>query len=230
METTNPRLPSDRSVIQENLFSLYLRLNGYFVTGFIVHASRGNRTEMDALAVRFPYHREPQREVGPSPALGTSDCLLDFLVCEVKGGTGTINFNPAFREEPEAIAGVLNRFGTFSQEEIANMIPRIQSLLRPDYIQRLRCYPTLEIPSINAQLRFVLVAADQEGKEPKAAPFGDYCFVGPEGTRRAEAPGPRSSEARVGAPSLDEARLATRPARGGSLATHVEPSIFFCRT
>lgn len=48
----------DRSDIQETLVSLYLRLNGYFVSGFIVHAVYGVETELDVLAVRFPRHEE----------------------------------------------------------------------------------------------------------------------------------------------------------------------------
>ena len=152
----------DRSDVQENLFSLYLRLNGYFVTGFIVHADQGNKTEMDALAVRFPYHHEPEREIGHSPVLDTSDSLLDFLVCEVKGGEGNVNFNVSFREDTEAIASVLRRFGAFTNEEISSLVPRIQAVLRPEKILQSREYPTLDIPRNNSRLRFLLVAPDQK--------------------------------------------------------------------
>lgn len=175
----------DRSDIQENLFSLYLRLNGYFVTGFIVHASLGNKTEIDALAVRFPHYREPEREIDVSPALDTSDSLLDFLVCEVKGGTGHFNFNVLFREDPEAIASVLNRFGAFADDEVASLVPRIQDVLRPDKIQKSQRYPTIAIPRINSRIRFALVAPDQKRKAKSNGPyiFGDdmisyiwHCF------------------------------------------------------
>lgn len=44
----------DKSDIQETLVLLYLRLNGYFGTGFIVHAPQRNKTEMDVLAIRLP--------------------------------------------------------------------------------------------------------------------------------------------------------------------------------
>ena len=56
------------SDFQEQLSALYLRLNGFFVSGFIVHAPqnefndkgepRKNRTEVDVLAVRFPHNIE----------------------------------------------------------------------------------------------------------------------------------------------------------------------------
>lgn len=161
----------DRSDIQENLFSLYLRLNGYFVTGFIVHASLGNKTEIDALAVRFPYHREPEREIGVSPILDASDSVLDFLVCEVKGGTGNFNFNASFREDPETIASVLNRFGAFTDEEVTSLVPRIQDVLRPENIQKSQEYPTIGIPRINSRIRFALVAPDQKRSAKSKRPY-----------------------------------------------------------
>src|SRR3989344_887667 len=121
----------NRSDVQENLFSLYLRLNGYFVTGFIVHASNGSKTEIDALAVRFPHHREPEREIGSSRVLDISDSLVDFLVCEVKSGKEDINFNTSFRDDTEAVASVLNRFGAFTDKEISELVPQIRDVLRP---------------------------------------------------------------------------------------------------
>ena len=56
----------DKSDIQDTLVSLYLRLNGYFVSGFIVHASSGVGTEIDVLAVRFPQHEEPSGRFSPA--------------------------------------------------------------------------------------------------------------------------------------------------------------------
>src|ERR1700722_1957421 len=108
----------NKSAIQEMLVSLYLRLNGYFVTGFIVHADRGVRTEIDVLAVRFPRHKEPEREVPPSSYLEIPTANIDFLVGEVKGTSGNANFNIRFRENPHAVRAVLHRFGAFSDAEI----------------------------------------------------------------------------------------------------------------
>jgi len=161
----------NKSDVQENLFSLYLRLNGYFVTGFIVHADRGNKTEMDALAVRFPYHREPEREIGLSPKLDSSDSLVDFLVCEVKGGKKNVNFNVKFRENKEAIASVLRRLGAFTDEEIHSLTPRIQDILHPEKIQKSQEYPTLDIPRINSRLRFLLAAPEQNRSANSQKPY-----------------------------------------------------------
>lgn len=151
----------DRSDIQESLFTLYLRLNGYFVTGFIVHASQGNRSELDDLAVRFPLQQEPDREIKHCPFLKTSDSQLDFLVCEVKGGLKNINFNESFRGNPTTITSVLQRIGAFSNGEISSLVPQIQGLLQPQAIQESQEFPAISIPCINARLRFILVAPDQ---------------------------------------------------------------------
>src|SRR5947208_601368 len=80
-----------RSRLQESLLHLYLRLNGFFVTGFIVHSPvRGNlRTEIDALAIRMGYHAEPERLIVPSSYfLGPAEGKIDLLICEVKGQGG----------------------------------------------------------------------------------------------------------------------------------------------
>ena len=56
---------------QEAFVTLYLRLNGYFTSGFIVHSSvpGRNTTELDVLAVRLPHNAEFAREVGGAPEL-----------------------------------------------------------------------------------------------------------------------------------------------------------------
>lgn len=87
--------------------SLYLRLNGYSVSGFIVHAQKGATTEMDVLAVRFPCHQEPEREVQCCKHLAIPSNQIDFIVGEVKGGQGAVNFNARFRENLGAIKTVL---------------------------------------------------------------------------------------------------------------------------
>jgi hypothetical protein len=54
---------------QEAVVALYLRLNGYFTTGFIVQSSTPGRvtTELDVLAVRLPHNAEPDRMIGCAP-------------------------------------------------------------------------------------------------------------------------------------------------------------------
>src|SRR5215469_582268 len=107
-----------RHDLQEVVSSLYLRLNGYFTSGFIVHAPggdrAGNRTQLDALAVRLPYSSEPEREVLPSEYLQIPANMTDIVLCEVKGGREALQFNEALRHV-DAIRSVLRWIGAFEE-------------------------------------------------------------------------------------------------------------------
>ncbi len=157
----------DRSDIQETLVSLYLRLNGYFVSGFIVHASYGVGTEMDVLAVRFPRHKEPVREVQPCGHLTIPAACVDFIVGEVKGGSNNVNFNVRFRDNPEAIQTVLQRFGAFANAEIDRICAAVPSILEPGRLERSASFPELDVALCEAagmqtgKLRFIPFAAEQ---------------------------------------------------------------------
>ena len=56
---------------QEAVVTLYLRLNSYFTSGFIVHsdAPGHNTAELDVLVVRLPHNAEPQRDIAGAPEL-----------------------------------------------------------------------------------------------------------------------------------------------------------------
>ncbi len=170
----------DRSDVQETLVSLYLRLNGYFVSGFIVHAQQKVRTEMDVLAVRFPSHQEPEREVQYCEHLAVPSNQIDFIVGEVKGGQGAVNFNSRFRENPGAIKTVLHRFGAFDGLEISCVVATIPDLLDPGKIRKAPAFPELDVAlseqlgSRVAKLRFIPFAAEQERPKAHARP---YLFV-----------------------------------------------------
>jgi len=127
-----------RSRTQENLLNLYLRLNGFFVTSFIVHspAPGKNRTEIDALAVRHPYNGEPERVIGPSPYLETSSELTDLLICEVKSEGRPLQFNEALRDSIPAIKSVLRWAGLFREEELQDLASEFQTRLQPSYSPR----------------------------------------------------------------------------------------------
>src|ERR1039458_9289476 len=72
--------------VQEAMVTLYLRLNGYFTTGFIVHSPTPARvmTQLDILAVRLPHNAEPDRLIECAPALDTWKNGIDFIIGEVK--------------------------------------------------------------------------------------------------------------------------------------------------
>ncbi len=115
--------------VNEALVALYLRLNGYFTTGLVVHAPEWgqNRTEIDCLAVRHPNHMEPERGVGPSPFLVLRDGRVDLLICEVKSDPTEVAFNERLWTEPGVLEGVLQWAGVFGTQEV----PRVANQLRP---------------------------------------------------------------------------------------------------
>jgi hypothetical protein len=151
----------DKSDLQEVLVALYLRLNGYLASGYIAHARVGNLTEIDIIAVRFPAHKEPEREVLPCEHLRPPSDQVDFLVGEVKGGQKNANFNPKFRERPDAIRKVLSRLGAFSDHEIEAWIPEIMAVLRPQSLAKVSDFPAFQVRGSRGLLRFVLFSPDQ---------------------------------------------------------------------
>ena len=47
----------EKSTIQELIATIYLRLNGYFTTSFIIHSEKNEIDgEVDIISVRFPGH------------------------------------------------------------------------------------------------------------------------------------------------------------------------------
>ena len=163
----------NKSDVQETLFTLFLRLNGYFLTGYISHAPlhRGNRTEIDTLAVRFPYHSEPCLNILPCPALKVPANAVDCLICEVKGGNGRINFNAAFREDERSIRDALCRIGVFKPNDVEGVIPQIVTLLYPTTLRNQAGFPTIPFYKGRVQLRFILVAAEQEREGKSDCPY-----------------------------------------------------------
>jgi hypothetical protein len=113
----------DKAEVQEALVTLYLRLNGYFTSGFIVHSPIPglNRAEVDTLAVRFPWNAEPERGVGVADELRPSTTLVDVVLGEVKSRGQQLRFNESLRRSPEAIASVLRWVGAFSELQVAEV-------------------------------------------------------------------------------------------------------------
>lgn len=122
-----------RSKLQEDLVSLYLRLNGFFVTRFIVHSpTHGqNRTELDALALRHPFNAEPERQIDPDPLLDLSEKYIDLALCEVKSKGQPLQFNPALVKQPSAIETILRWSGLFQHSAIGALSKGVAAALTP---------------------------------------------------------------------------------------------------
>lgn len=122
---------SNRSRVQEALLHLYLRLNGYFVSSLIVHSKEYGKidAQIDAVAVRHPLHRQPERQVGPSPFLHPTG--TDLLICEVKSYGQQLQFNEPLREDAAVIQSALRWAGLFDEEETTRVGRELQSILQP---------------------------------------------------------------------------------------------------
>jgi len=110
--------------IQEDLVHLYLRLNGFFVTGHIVHSNVQGRnlTEIDALAVRHRYNEDREREVKPHELLDLADNYTDLAICEVKSRGEMIRFNPALTADERTLTRILRWSGLFLDGEIPDLV------------------------------------------------------------------------------------------------------------
>jgi len=122
---------SDRSRIQEALLHLYLRLNGYFVSGYISHSPEYGKTkaQVDALAIRHALNREPGRQMGPSPFLHPRG--TDLLVCEVKSRGQQLQFNEPLRKDVNVVQDVLRWAGLFDEKETVRLGRELKTILQP---------------------------------------------------------------------------------------------------
>jgi hypothetical protein len=124
----------NKGELQEVIATLYMRLNGYFTSGLIVHHpdTGKNLTDVDVLAVRFPWHVQPDRQVGPSPELECTETEIDIIIGEVKSIGQPLQFNASVRDSPEAVCRILQWTGAFEQQEIAGLAPLVRSALSPE--------------------------------------------------------------------------------------------------
>lgn len=118
--------------IHEALCVLYLRLNGYFTTGLVVHSPEwgNNYTEIDCLAVHHPNHIQPDRGIGPSPFLTLRDDRIDLLICEVKSIPSEVAFNERLWSDPIVVERVLQWAGIISNNEIPRVVEQLRPILR----------------------------------------------------------------------------------------------------
>lgn len=154
-----------RSDVQQNLLNLYLRLSGFFVTGFIVHSPDPgkSRTEIDALAIRLPFNNEPEREILPSPYLDISSDFTDLLICEVKSRGQSLQFNPALRNSIPAIESVLRWAGLFNEDEVLDLAPKLQAQLQPPQFPR-QDIPTVQGPR-NTRIRGIICSPERLNRQ-----------------------------------------------------------------
>jgi hypothetical protein len=120
--------------VHEALATLYLRLNGYFTTGLVVHSSEWgkNRTETDCLAIRNRHHAQPDREVPTAEFLQASDGEMDLIVCEAKSRIEDLGFNEALKDDAETVRSVLRWAGCLDETQVQSVADRLMPLFGSD--------------------------------------------------------------------------------------------------
>ncbi len=152
--------------IQEDLVKLFLRLNGYFTTGLVIHSPSygNNKTELDTLAIRLPYHSQSDRVVECSEYLQIPSGTIDIIIGEVKSGTESIQFNSALRDDKISIEKLLNWLGAFDRDEINSVIDDLQGAMATEVINNPENFKCLNIQSKsgNYSIRPIIFSVDRQ--------------------------------------------------------------------
>lgn len=123
----------EKSIIQENLATLYLRLNGYFTTGFIIH-SEGNSidAELDIVAIRFPKHKQDYTGHNSSEYLEVPP-YIDIIIAEVKSKGVKLQFNDSLRQQStlEPWKKMLEWIGLLTDDQIISVAEELNILVQP---------------------------------------------------------------------------------------------------
>lgn len=186
-----------RSDISTALTTLYLRLNGYFLTGLIITAAtkeQGQKTDIDCLAVRFPQHAQPEREEDCDPfILSASTESTDLILCEIKASRTVGKFNDPIKTDIEVAEKLLSWAGFLSQSEVRLVAPKMQILCGDGIGLEIAKAGNLDIPnySIRALLSCPAVVTPATAKwcltEKDIFGFAQRCFD-PERPRRVCSP------------------------------------------
>ncbi len=122
----------EKSTILELLATLYLRLNGYFTTGFIIHSPENKiDTELDIVAVRFPRHKQDYAEHNSSIFLEVPQ-HIDIVIAEVKSKGQQLQFNGPLRQQLtlEPWQKILEWIGLLEDTQIPSIAKELNLLVQ----------------------------------------------------------------------------------------------------
>jgi hypothetical protein len=170
-----------KAQVNEALVALYLRLNGYFTSGLVVHSDTWgfNRTEIDCLAVRLPNHAQPDTGIGPAPFLHPRSDRLDLLICEVKSSPESLAFNEKLRDEIGVLEDVLRWAGVFDPSDVQKVADSLRPILKDGLRSKLA---HLGIQESRVRVRGLLCCPPAENAELSDG----WCLFGPEILRYAK--------------------------------------------
>lgn len=153
-----------KSTVQENLAKLYLRLNGYLISGFIIHSDEKRIDgEIDLIAVRFPYHSQNYTEHNSSPYLETPEAI-DFIIGEVKSNGQPLRFNQALlrKDNIEPWCQILSWIGLIKLEKVHDIAVQLNKSVQPTENSRLSNLKKLEVQTDfgNVSIRPILFSPE----------------------------------------------------------------------
>lgn len=137
----------EKSIIQEQLATLYLRLNGYFTTGYIIHSDEKKiEGELDILAVRFPLHKQDDTEHNSSEYLELAE-NIDIIIAEVKSIGQPLQFNDCLKQQNnlEPLQKLLFWTGVLEDDKIDETATELNALVQTQENSQLKVLRSTKI-------------------------------------------------------------------------------------
>ncbi|OIQ95993.1 hypothetical protein GALL_219900 [mine drainage metagenome] len=137
----------EKSTIQEQLATLYLRLNGYFTTGYIIHSDEKKiEGELDILAVRFPLHKQDDTEHNSSEYLELPE-NIDIIIAEVKSKGQSLQFNDCLKQQNslEPLQKLLFWTGVLEDDKTDKIATELNALVQTQENSQLKTFRSTKI-------------------------------------------------------------------------------------
>jgi hypothetical protein len=149
----------EKKDLQEKLVALYLRLNGYFTTGLILHSKNDTQVngEIDIVGVRFKGHKQIKREIESSSLLRIPTTSIDIIIGEVKGGHYQLQFNDSLKHNTDSIKELFDWIGCIDYDD--DLINNFKELITPKKIQNSDEF--MSIINNNTSIRPIVFAPDR---------------------------------------------------------------------
>ncbi len=124
----------NKSVVDEYLVDLYLRLNGYITTGLIIHTPIWGQTstDIDKIAIKYPHHNQQDRQVASSEFMVSSAAKIDVIFCEIKNQPDKLKFNKPIKTDPNVLISSLSWLGMIPPDEIDGLAQELIVMFQDD--------------------------------------------------------------------------------------------------
>lgn len=107
----------------EQIAKLYLRLKGFWVNNLIIHSDEKgkNKSELDILAIRLPYHSQDFRQVDVDDYLNCSEDRIEIVIADVKNTKSLrkVKYNDGLKKDKGSIKQLINWIGLVKKTDQA---------------------------------------------------------------------------------------------------------------